>query len=115
MASFAVSMRSGAPVRASVARRHAAKRPTALPALRTTRARTLVVRSKPDVEKAIEEAKEVCEGGENEAECATAWDQVEELAAAVSRKKAAEANAGDPLDKFCEEVPEADECRVYED
>ena len=32
-----------------------------------------------DIEKAIEEAQEVCEGGENQAECATAWDQVGDL------------------------------------
>jgi len=44
---------------------------------------------------------------------AAAWDTVEELSAAVSHSKAG--GPEDPLEKFCEEDPSADECRVYED
>lgn len=44
---------------------------------------------------------------------AAAWDTVEELSAAVSHSKAS--GPEDPLEKFCEEDPSADECRVYED
>jgi hypothetical protein len=39
---------------------------------------------------------------------------VEELSAAASHAKDAAGNE-DPLEKFCEEDPSADECRVYED
>jgi hypothetical protein len=44
---------------------------------------------------------------------AAAWDTVEELSAAASHAKAS--GPEDPLEKFCEEDPSADECRVYED
>lgn len=52
--------------------------------------------------------------GKGSKEAALAWDIVEELEAEASHLKA---NKGteDPLEKFCEESPEADECRVYED
>lgn len=65
------------------------------------------------MEGAIKEAQEACDTG-NEAECATAWDTVEELSAAKAHKEAQEGRK-DPLEEYCEEVPEADECRVYED
>jgi hypothetical protein len=44
---------------------------------------------------------------------AAAWDTVEELSAAASHAKSSAKE--DPLEKFCEEDPSADECRVYED
>lgn len=45
---------------------------------------------------------------------AAAWDTVEELSAAASHAKD-NAQKEDPLEKFCEDDPSADECRVYED
>ncbi len=51
-------------------------------------------------------------------DCAVAWDTVEELSAAASHKKdaaAADPATNDPLEKFCQDAPDADECRVYED
>jgi CP12 domain len=51
--------------------------------------------------------------GKSSKEAALAWDAVEELEAEASHMKAKQST--DPLDKYCEEVPEADECRVYED
>jgi len=42
----------------------------------------------------------------------TSRDFVEELEAERSHQKAN--GPVDPLDKFCEESPEADECRTYE-
>jgi hypothetical protein len=41
------------------------------------------------------------------------WDNVEELAAAVSHMKdAAKADPNsDPLEQFCDDNPDADECR----
>lgn len=47
-------------------------------------------------------------------ECAVAWDAVEEISAAADKKRQA-AKAEDPLEKFCEDNADADECRVYED
>lgn len=42
--------------------------------------------------------------------------KVEEISAAIAHKKAAKAaESTDPLDKLCEEEPDAAECRVYED
>lgn len=52
--------------------------------------------------------------GKASKEAALAWDVVEELEAEASHLKA-NAPSSDPLEKFCEEAPEADECRVYED
>lgn len=44
---------------------------------------------------------------------AAAWDTVEELSAAASHAKEADKidNANDPLEKFCDDNPDADECR----
>ncbi|CAM6109975.1 unnamed protein product [Calypogeia fissa] len=68
------------------------------------------------VQHAIEDAEEVCKAdGASAGNCAAAWDEVEELAAAVAHKKASEKDKKDPLEVFCNEVPEADECRTYED
>lgn len=68
---------------------------------------------RPSVERAIKDAEEACKEGSAE-ECANAWDTVEELSANASHKKEA-SEKKDPLDEYCEEVPDADECRVYED
>eukprot|EP00898_Chlorokybus_atmophyticus_P007609 jgi/Chlat1/784/Chrsp104S01253 len=68
------------------------------------------------VAKGIQQATETCEDGTAE-ECATAWDEVEEMSAEVAHKKtlAKEGRDDDPLETFCKDRPEADECRVYED
>lgn len=52
--------------------------------------------------------------GKSSKEAAMAWDVVEELEAEASHLKAS-AGPNDPLEAFCEEKPEADECRVYEE
>ncbi len=52
--------------------------------------------------------------GKASKEAATAWDIVEELEAEASHLKAASGPV-DPLEEFCEDKPEADECRIYED
>ena len=44
---------------------------------------------------------------------ATAWDAVEELQAEASHQKQKGA-AKSSFDKYCDENPEADECRVYD-
>lgn len=52
--------------------------------------------------------------GKSSKEAALAWDIVEELEAEASHMKASKKTA-DPLDEYCKDSPEADECRVYED
>merc|ERR1711871_337497 len=53
-----------------------------------------------------------CDGGTT-ADCAAAWDTVE-LSAEAAHQKAKEKKK-DPMEEFCDESPDADECRVYED
>jgi len=67
-----------------------------------------------NVETAIKEAQEACADG-TAGECAAAWDSVEELSAAAAHRKVSNEGKGDPLEKYCGDNPEADECRVYED
>lgn len=76
----------------------------------------IVTRSTPDkaaVETAIKEAEEKCASGTS-GECAAAWDNVEEISAAISHSKA-DTKSSDPLEQFCDDNPDADECRVYDD
>jgi hypothetical protein len=73
---------------------------------------------KDALQESIREAEEVCAAEGGSGECAAAWDTVEELSAAISHKRDGEASSAeskDPLEKFCKDAPEADECRVYED
>ncbi|ONK81876.1 uncharacterized protein A4U43_C01F33770 [Asparagus officinalis] len=68
--------------------------------------------------KKVAEAMEVCGGDEAKGSdgCRVAWDEVEEVSQAKAhlRRRIAESEA-DPLESFCEDNPETDECRVYED
>jgi len=78
-----------------------------------------IVRAEPaqtQVESAVQDAEKACEGG-TAGECAAAWDNVEEISAAIAHKKANDAanNANDPLEIYCNDNPDADECRVYDD
>ncbi|PIA56962.1 hypothetical protein AQUCO_00700965v1 [Aquilegia coerulea] len=66
------------------------------------------------IEKKILEAKKVCEDDQTSDGCKVAWDEVEEVSQAkadLRRKLEKE----DPLEFFCSENPETDECRIYED
>lgn len=69
------------------------------------------------IEAARTEARDICDQkGANSPECAAAWDVVEELQAAASHQQvAAKANAKTAFQIYCEENPDADECRIYED
>ncbi|XP_061966763.1 calvin cycle protein CP12-3, chloroplastic-like [Populus nigra] len=66
------------------------------------------------IEKKVVEAKEVCEGDETSDECKVAWDEVEEVSQAKAdfRRRL---EKQDPLEYYCQDNPETDECRVYED
>ncbi|KAF4365384.1 hypothetical protein CsatB_007939 [Cannabis sativa] len=69
------------------------------------------------IEKKVKEAEEVC-GGKGEVaaseECKVAWDEVEELSQAKAdfRRKL---EKQDPLEYFCQDNPETDECWIYDD
>ena len=61
----------------------------------------------------VENAREVC-STDNPSECAAAWDAVEELQAEAAHQKAA-APKKNSLEKYCDDNPEAAECRLYDD
>ncbi|GLT74035.1 hypothetical protein SLA2020_458560 [Shorea laevis] len=65
------------------------------------------------IEKKVMEAREVCEGNEISDECKVAWDEVEELSQAKADLRT-KLEKQDPLEFYCQENPETDECRVYE-
>lgn len=57
----------------------------------------------------MEDAQEICaEEGSKSEECVTAWGEVE-------AEKVKQKGNNDPLEEFCEDNPEADECRTYTD
>lgn len=66
------------------------------------------------IEQKVSEAKQVCEGDETSDECKVAWDEVEEISQAKAdfRRRL---EKQDPLEYFCQDNPDTDECRVFED
>ncbi|XP_010506777.1 PREDICTED: calvin cycle protein CP12-1, chloroplastic-like [Camelina sativa] len=67
------------------------------------------------VEKSIQEAKETCADDPVSGECVAAWDEVEELSAAASHARdKKKAGVSDPLEEYCSDNPETDECRTYD-
>ncbi|GMI69471.1 CP12 DOMAIN-CONTAINING PROTEIN 1, CP12 domain-containing protein 2 [Hibiscus trionum] len=76
------------------------------------------VRAAPDrisekVEKSIKDAQEACSDDPASGECVAAWDEVEELSAAASHARDKKKD-DDPLENYCKENPETDECRTYD-
>ena len=70
---------------------------------------------KEKIEQELEEARTVCDvSGANSAECAAAWDAVEELQAAASHQKVEEEKKTS-LESYCDDNPDAAECRLYDD
>jgi CP12 domain len=62
----------------------------------------------------LEQAREVCGiTGTGSPECAAAWDAVEELQAEASHQR--QQKPKNSLEQYCDDNPEAVECRVYED
>jgi len=66
------------------------------------------------IEQEREQARAVCAQGGSAAECAAAWDAVEELQAEASHQKESHPKKNS-LQQYCEANPEAAECRVYDD
>jgi len=67
-----------------------------------------------DIERA--QARAVCETqGGNSTDCAAAWDAVEELQAEASHQREKGSHHKNSLEQFCDDNPDAAECRVYEE
>ena len=69
---------------------------------------------KEKIQQELQNAREVCGVDGESGECAAAWDAVEELQAEAShqREKKPKKNS---LEQYCDDNPDALECRVYED
>jgi predicted nuclease with TOPRIM domain len=66
------------------------------------------------IQEEVEQARAVCDvSGSNSAECAAAWDAVEELQAEAAHQR--QNKPKNSLEQYCDAHPEADECRVYDD
>ncbi|XP_074576406.1 calvin cycle protein CP12-1, chloroplastic-like [Curcuma longa] len=66
------------------------------------------------VEESIKKAEDACAGDSVAGECAAAWDEVEELSAAASHARDTLKANSDPLENYCKDNPETDECRTYD-
>ena len=66
------------------------------------------------IEKEREEARAVCDiKGETSGDCAAAWDAVEELQPEASHKR--QVKPKNSLEQYCDDNPDAAECRLYEE
>jgi hypothetical protein len=66
------------------------------------------------IEQEREQARKACEtSGETSSECAAAWDAVEELQAEASHQR--QVKPKNSLEQYCDDNPDAAECRVYDD
>jgi CP12 domain len=60
----------------------------------------------------LEQARTACStNGDLSSECAAAWDAVEEVQAATADQRF---HAKTSLDRYCDERPDALECRIYD-
>jgi transposase len=67
-----------------------------------------------EIEREREQARQACDTtGATSAECAAAWDAVEELQAEASHKRQTKPKTS--LEQYCDDNPEAAECRVYDE
>ena len=67
------------------------------------------------IAKEREEARSVCGiEGATSGECAAAWDAVEELQAEAAHQRDKKPEQ-DSFTQYCDDNPDAAECRVYED
>ncbi|ACC79468.1 Calvin cycle protein CP12 [Nostoc sp. UCD121] len=66
------------------------------------------------IQEEVEQARTVCDiNGSGSPECAAAWDAVEELQAEASHKR--QSKPKNSLEQYCDDNPDAIECRVYDD
>mgnify|MGYP001054253665 CR=1 FL=1 len=76
------------------------------------------IKTQSDINSQIDEerqqARQVCDtSGATSGECAAAWDAVEELQAEASHQKGKPQKSS--FEQYCDNNPDAAECRVYED
>jgi hypothetical protein len=67
------------------------------------------------IEKERQHAREVCGVDGSAGECAAAWDAVEELQAEAAHQRSASQQVKNSLQQYCDDNPEAAECRIYDD
>jgi hypothetical protein len=66
------------------------------------------------IDQELQEARAVCDiKGGTSPECAAAWDAVEELQAEASHQR--QTKPKNSLEQYCDDNPEAVECRIYDD
>lgn len=65
------------------------------------------------VEESIKSAQETCADDPVSGECVAAWDEVEELSAAASHARDRKKDS-DPLEDYCKDNPETDECKTFD-
>jgi hypothetical protein len=66
------------------------------------------------IQEELQNAREACgTAGANSKECAVAWDTVEELQAEAAHQK--QAKGKNSLEIYCDDNPDAAECRIYDD
>ena len=66
------------------------------------------------IEQEREQARQACQTkGDTSPECAAAWDAVEELQAEASHKRQVKPKTS--LERYCDDNPDADECRIYDE
>ncbi|CAN4101900.1 unnamed protein product [Withania somnifera] len=66
------------------------------------------------VAESVKEAEEACAENPVSGECVAAWDVVEEASAAASHARDRKKETSDPLENYCKDNPETDECRTYD-
>lgn len=67
------------------------------------------------IETARTEARDICDRlGSDSPDCAAAWDVVEELQATASDQQQAPPKKT-AFESYCDDNPDAVECRIYED
>ena len=70
---------------------------------------------KEKIEDELKQARAACDiNGSTSPECAAAWDAVEELQAEASHQRETKPKKNS-LEIYCDDNPEAAECRIYED
>jgi hypothetical protein len=70
------------------------------------------IQEKIDLER--QNAREVCSTDSTSGECAAAWDAVEELQAEAAHQRQNSPQKSS-LEQYCDDNPDAAECRVYDD
>ncbi len=65
-----------------------------------------------NLQEALDQARAACLVDVDSADCAAAWDAVEEIQAEIAHKRQNAPKSS--LESYCDANPDADECRVYD-